>query len=695
MKVRTSLFLLSVIFVISILVLGYVMFRTTDVVKMEIRDNESVTQIIKEIFELNILTSEYLSQHVERVEQQWLQKFASLGESLDKLRAEERHPEHFSNVETISSHHKSLGDIFLLLQANSIELTRMLEENRTQAEIDLSIASQELLAAQMLVRSQGMVSDVFELSTISQQKIAQAQQNANSIVLLSIFVFSVMSFSISFLTARAIARPLNDLVSSAKIIGEGNLNHRAGEDIKNEFGALATAFNEMTTSLKQSYQAMEQEVQQRRRTQEQLRRSEEQFRSIFESTTDSIIVWDKNYNYLFANQAAIDYGGISRDEVVGKNIREGLGHIPNVMKLWMGRVDQVFSSGETFRVEDENTIEGKAVHSEAVLSPLRDSEGKIFAVGVVNRDITDRKEEEQLIATAEHLEELVQERTRELGDSRIAALNMMGDAEDSRKRAEKAEKEIRTLNVELEQRVFNRTAELEAAVKELEAFSYSVSHDLRAPLRSMDGFARILNDDFSPKLPEEGQRYLRKVRESAQKMGFLIDDLLAFSHLSRSDIKVRKVAPKPIVYQAIKELEAELVDREVEFTIGELCECRSDPVMLRQVFVNLLQNAIKFTRGREPSVIEVGCRSENNPEDTCVYFVKDNGVGFDMRYVDKLFGVFQRLHRAEDYEGTGVGLATVERIIHRHGGKIWAESQVDKGTTIYFTVPSKEVEELV
>ncbi len=308
---------------------------------------------------------------------------------------------------------------------------------------------------------------------------------------------------------------------------------------------------------------------------------------------------------------------------------------------------------------------------------------------------------DELVRSNEELEQKVTRRTanleaamKRLDDSRIAALNMMDDAEQARQAAEKTGDEIRTLNLELEQRVLDRTVELEAINKELESFSYSVSHDLRAPLRAMSGYARILNKDFSTHLPEDGQRYMRKVRESAQRMGILIDNMLAFSRLTRSEIKVQNVQPEAIVHQALNELKAEFVDRDLEFNIGEMCECQSDPVMLRQVFINLLHNAIKFTRGCKPALIEVGCSSEYKGEGKCLYFVKDNGVGFDMRYVDKLFGVFQRLHRAEDYEGTGVGLATVQRIIHRLGGEVWAESQVGKGSTFFFTLPHPSDQEL-
>ncbi|MBI5961629.1 MAG: PAS domain-containing protein [Chloroflexi bacterium] len=241
-----------------------------------------------------------------------------------------------------------------------------------------------------------------------------------------------------------------------------------------------------------------------------------------------------------------------------------------------------------------------------------------------------------------------------------------------------------------EEALRQRTEQLEAANKELEAFSYSVSHDLRAPLRAIDGFSRIVLRDYAPLLPDEGQRRLQSVRDSAQQMGRLIDDLLAFSRLGRQPIQKRMVSPSHLARVVFEELSHERENRQVEITIGEMPDCQADPALLKQVFVNLLSNALKFTRPREVAQIEAGVLQ---PDGKPIYFVKDNGVGFDMQYSDKLFGVFQRLHRAEEFEGTGVGLAIVQRIVYRHGGRVWAESQVDQGATFYFMVEGEPVHE--
>jgi PAS domain S-box-containing protein len=245
----------------------------------------------------------------------------------------------------------------------------------------------------------------------------------------------------------------------------------------------------------------------------------------------------------------------------------------------------------------------------------------------------------------------------------------------------RTEAELLQLNTRLEQRVTERTTELREVVRELEAFSYSVSHDLRAPLRALDGFSQALLQDHGAQLPETGQRYLKIIRESAQKMGQLIDDLLAFSRVGRQQPKLRTVDHALLVRSALQQLEPMRAGRSVELRIGALPASEGDPAMLLQVWVNLLSNALKYSRNNPAAVVEVG--AQPGPEGAA-YFVRDNGTGFDMRYAHKLFGVFERLHRSEDFEGTGVGLAIVQRIVQRHGGSVRAESQLGRGATFSF-----------
>jgi light-regulated signal transduction histidine kinase (bacteriophytochrome) len=244
-----------------------------------------------------------------------------------------------------------------------------------------------------------------------------------------------------------------------------------------------------------------------------------------------------------------------------------------------------------------------------------------------------------------------------------------------------------TANTELEQKVARRTADLEASNRELEAFSYSVSHDLRAPLRAIDGFTRIVVEDEAGRLSADSSRRLKLVLDGAGQMGILIDDLLSFSRLGRVELKKQRTSAASAAREVAAELKQENPDRRIEFVIRELPDCRADPTLLKLVFRNLIANAVKFTGKRVDAQIEVGCLADQGHASNSAhtYFVTDNGVGFDMRYSDKLFGVFQRLHRAEDFPGTGVGLALTRRVVERHGGKIWAESAPGEGATFWFT----------
>jgi signal transduction histidine kinase len=270
---------------------------------------------------------------------------------------------------------------------------------------------------------------------------------------------------------------------------------------------------------------------------------------------------------------------------------------------------------------------------------------------------------------------------RRIEDSlRQARDNLQVEVEQRRHR----EDEIRKLNQELGK----RAAELEVTNNELESFAYSVSHDLRAPLRHMVGYSELLQRQASSLLDEKSQRFIRTILDSAKRMGNLIDDLLAFSRIGRAETKKAEVDLEQLTREVVAEIGQDTKSRDISWKIGALPVCYGDRSMLRLVVVNLVSNAAKFTRMRRPAEIEIGCVDRNKKE--VEVFVRDNGAGFDMQYANKLFGVFQRLHLPEQFEGTGIGLATVQRIIHRHGGKVRGEGAVDQGATFYFSLPKAQ-----
>jgi PAS domain S-box-containing protein len=376
------------------------------------------------------------------------------------------------------------------------------------------------------------------------------------------------------------------------------------------------------------------DITERKRAEQQLRKQAE----LLSLAHDAIIVRDTKGQIKFWNRGAEKTYGWTAAEAIGRIMHH----------LLQTKFPASLSALEA-TLEEQGEWEGELVHTArggrkiivtSRQSLRRDEHNTPSAVMEINRDVTERKH---------------------------------------------AEEEIHKLNQELEQRVIERTEELQAVNKELEAFAYSVSHDLRAPVRHIAGFTELLEKHSGQFFDEKGLHYTQQILDSANRMGTLVDDLLAFSRIGRAETQQTLVNLEQLVKSVVSEIAPDTRGRKISWLIGHLPICYGDPAMLRLVFSNLISNAVKFTRTRGEARIEIGFL--NHKSDEIVAFTKDNGVGFDMKYKDKLFGVFQRLHSQEAFEGTGIGLATVQRIVHRHGGRVWAEGSVDTGATFYVALP--------
>jgi PAS domain S-box-containing protein len=453
-----------------------------------------------------------------------------------------------------------------------------------------------------------------------------------------VILASIVALFLARYLQSIISNPVLKLAAITKDISKkGDYNLDVKKETEDEIGELYASFNDMLSQIRARQMARDAEEKLRRET-------EAQVRLLLESTAEAIYGVDETGKCTFVNPACLRILGYS-DNNQFLNInphtmlhqsQDGDGKTP----FERSRIYQVIQTGEGLHVDNEKMYkcDGSMFYAEYWIYPIK-SENQIVGAVVTFIDISDRKKvEKQLKNYQEHLEDIVE----------------------------------------------HRTEEIKLAYKELEAFSYSVSHDLRAPLRAIDGFSQVLAEDYESKLDEMGKDYLHRVRQAAQKMSQLIDDLLTLSRAMRADMSRQEIDLGNEAMDVISELKQTEPGRIVYFDVQNDIKASGDPALLRVVIQNLLGNAWKYTSKQEDAHIKFGYKQDNGE---IVYYIEDDGAGFDMQFVDKLFHAFQRLHQPEEFPGTGIGLATVQRIITRHGGRIWADSTPQKGATFYFTLP--------
>jgi PAS domain S-box-containing protein len=476
--------------------------------------------------------------------------------------------------------------------------------------------------SELEVRYTGVLLSYFDLTYVKADGIRRLRTDFGLFLATILAIAIGLGVSLHYLVTRRLERLESDMVRFA-----------AGEPVpeietrhRDEIALLNAQFNDMARTIGQSIA--------------ERRKAEEFLRTVIEDQTEMILRWKTDGTRTFVNAAYCRMFGGTAEELVGQNFLALLSEYDRTIlidKIRLLTPDMPVTTSVVPVVPREGELRWQEWTDRGIF----DDKGRLVELQSTGRDVTERK---------------------------------------------KIEDKIWKLNTELEQRVAERTAELTASNKELEAFSYSVSHDLRTPLRNISGFVGMLQNNIGP-VDGKTARYFATITSEAKRMGQLIDDLLALSRVGRTEIRKSSVDLNQLVRETRQDLSIEMRDRRIEWTLDPLPVVEADAGLLRQVLMNLLSNAIKYTRHQDPATIHVGVAASTSGRAEIVIFIRDNGVGFDMKHADKLFGVFQRLHSAKQFEGTGIGLANVHRIIERHGGRVWVDAEPDRGATFYFSLP--------